>query len=353
MALTARIRKRYGDFQLDAEISVGNDGRLALLGASGSGKSVTLKCLAGIDRPDYGRVKLDGQVLFDSEKRIDLPPQKRGIGYLFQQYALFPNMTVEGNITACLGHVERSRRRERAAELMAALHLEDVKKLRPRQLSGGQQQRTALARILASEPRAILLDEPLSALDSCLRWQVEQQLQDVLSGFGGPVIWVSHDRGEAYRNCKRVCVLDRGKSSPAAGWGELMADPGTVSAARISGCKNFVPFSPGPGAGSISVPLWGITLRTTGIRRVGASVLGVRDGCVRPAAEGDVNAFPCRVRRVAEDVHVMAAALVPEGAKKGAPPLWMELGKDAWAALAGRERVWVAIAPEDVLLLAE
>lgn len=148
---------------------------------------MTLKCLAGIDRPDQCHIELDGQVLFDSERRIDLSPQKRRIGYLFQQYALFPNMTVEQNITACLGHLEKSRGRGRAAELIAALHLEGVEKLLPRQLSGGQQQRTALARILASEPRVILLDEPLSALDSYLHWQMEQELQDVLSAFGGPV----------------------------------------------------------------------------------------------------------------------------------------------------------------------
>lgn len=353
MALTARIRKRYGDFRLDVEFSVGNGETLALLGSSGCGKSVTLKCLAGIDRPDYGRIELDGRVLFDSEKRIDLPPQKRRIGYLFQQYALFPNMTVERNIIACLGHLEKSRRRERAAELIAALRLERAAKLLPRQISGGQQQRTALARILASEPRVILLDEPLSALDSFLRWQTEQELQDVLSGFGGPAVWVSHDRGEVYRNCKRVCVLDRGKSSPAADLKELMADPGTVGAARISGCKNFVPFTPGPETGSVSVPVWGITLRAAGARRDGASVLGVRDNCVRPAAEGDLNAFPCRVLRAAEDVSSMAVVLLPEGAEKGSPPLRMELDKDAWAALAGRDQLWVSIAPENVLLLAE
>lgn len=197
----------------------------------------------------------------------------------------------------------------------------------------------------------MLLDEPLSALDSCLRWQMEQELQDVLAGFGGPAVWVSHDRGEVYRNCKRVCVLDRGKSSPAAGLKELMAAPGTVSAARISGCRNFVPFSLGPEAGTVSIPIWGLTLRVAGTRRSDAFVLGVWDNRVRPAAEGDVNTFLCKVRRVAEDINTVAAVLLPEGAEKDAPPLRMELDKDAWAALAGREQVWVSIAPEDVLLL--
>lgn len=353
MALTARIKKRYGDFQLNVDFSAESGGALALLGASGCGKSVTLKCLAGIDMPDWGHIELDGQVLFDSERGIHLPPQRRRIGYLFQHYALFPDMTVEQNIAACLGRVEKSRRRERTAELIAAMRLEDVKKLLPRQISGGQQQRTALARILASEPRAILLDEPLSALDSCLRWQLEAELQDVLARFGGPAVWVSHDQGEVYRSCRQVCVLDKGKSSPAVGWKELTADPGTVSAARISGCKNYVPFRPGAEPGQAAVPAWGVVLRASGPRREGASVLGVRDNRVRPAAEGAENAFPCRVRRVAEDVSAMLAVLSPEGAEKDAPLLRMELRKEEWTALPDRERLWVAIAPEDVLLLKE
>jgi len=352
MALTARIRKRYGGFRLDVEFSVENGQTLALLGVSGCGKSVTLKCLAGIDKPDWGYIELDGLVLFDSEKKIDLPPQKRKIGYLFQQYALFPNMTVDQNIAACLGHLDRNHRAERVRELVRAMRLEDAEMLLPRQLSGGQQQRTALARILASEPRAILLDEPLSALDTCLRWQMESELQDVLASFGGPAVWVSHDRGEVYRNCKRVCVLDRGISSPAVEWRELMDDPKTVSAARISGCRNYVPFTAGPENGWVSVPCWGLTLRASKAVRPGAAMLGIRDDRVRLSAEGAENAFLCRVRRVTEDVSAMLVVLEPIGAAPDAPPLWMEVEKNRWTA-AGRDSVWVAAAPEDVLLLEE
>ena len=352
MALTARIKKRYGDFQLDAAFSAENGEPLALLGTSGCGKSVTLKCLAGIERPDWGYIELDGQVLFDSEKKIDLPPQKRQIGYLFQQYALFPNMTVEQNIAACLRHLKKPQRAARVQELIEALHLQGAEKLLPRQISGGQQQRTALARILASEPRAILLDEPLSALDSCLRWQLETELQDVLDRFGGPAVWVSHDQGEVYRNCRRVCVLDRGKSSPVTGWPELMDDPHSVSAARISGCRNYVPFTAGPEAGLVSVPSWGLTLRTAGAGHGKASVLGVRDDRVRLSPEGAGNAFPCRVRRVTEDVSSMLAVLEPVGASADAPPLRMEVRKEDWAA-AEQDVIWAAIAPEDILLLEE
>ena len=173
MALTVQIQKRYGDFRLDVDFTAEDGQALALLGASGCGKSATLKCVAGIDRPDRGRIELDGQVLFDSEADIDLPPQRRRVGLLFQSYALFPNMTVERNIAVCLGRLDRRERRRRTAELLALLRLEEQAALHPRQLSGGQRQRAALARVLAAEPRALLLDEPFSALDSFLRQQLE------------------------------------------------------------------------------------------------------------------------------------------------------------------------------------
>ncbi len=349
MALTARIEKRFGAFQLTVDLMAETGQPLALLGASGCGKSVTLKCIAGIERPDRGRIELDGRVLFDSEAGIDLPPQRRRVGFLFQSYALFPHMTVERNVAVCLGGLDRQRRRERTAELLALLHLEDQAALYPRQLSGGQQQRAALARILAAEPGVLLLDEPFSALDGFLKWQLEQELREVLERFPGPAVWVSHDRGEVYRNCSRVCVLEDGKSAPAASMAELMANPGTVAAARLSGCKNFAPVRPGPAPGLVEVPAWGLVLRAPW--REGAAALGLRADRVRPEEAGAVNAFPCQVVRVTEDVSSVFAALRPEAASPGAPPLWMELAKDAWAALPDRERLWAAVRPEDLMLL--
>jgi len=351
MPLKVRFKKRYGDFCLDVDFAVQPGEALALLGASGCGKSTTLKCIAGIHRPDWGRIELDGRTLFDSERKIDLPPQQRRIGYLFQQYALFPNMTVEQNIAACLGRLDRHRRRERTAELVALLRLEGTEALRPAQLSGGQQQRTALARILASEPLAILLDEPFAALDSFLRGQLEPELRDVLERFGGPAVWVSHDRGEVYRNCRRVCVLTKGTSAPARSVGALMADPGTVSAARLSGCGNYVPVRPGLRPGTVSVPDWGLTLEAAAPWRAGVTTLGIHESRVRPDGEETVNAFHCRVVRVTEDVSAMLADLRPEGSAENAPLLRMELDKEAWAALPDKERIQVSVRAEDLLLL--
>lgn len=351
MALTVRIQKRYGNFRLDVDFTAETGRALALLGASGCGKSVTLKCIAGVERPDRGRIELDGRVLFDSEAGIDLPPQKRQAGLLFQSCALFPHMTVERNVAVCLGRLDRQRRRARTAELLALLHLEGQAALYPRQLSGGQKQRAALARILAAEPRALLLDEPFSALDSFLKWRLEQELREVLDRFPGPVVWVSHDRGEVFRNCPRVCVLDAGRSSPVMGMAELMANPGTVSAARLSGCKNFAAIHPGPAPGLVEVPEWGLTLQVSDPWREGVTTLGLRAHHLHPAETGEANAFPCQVVRVTEDASAVLAALRPEAAPPGAPLLWMELPKEDWAALPDQNRLLAAVRPEDLMLL--
>ena len=154
---------------------------------------MTLKCIAGIEKPDRGTIMLDGRVLFDSEKHINLTPQQRRVGYPFQQYALFPNMTAAQNILCGIRTGSRTEKKETLAALLRTFRLEGLEKKLPAQLSGGQQQRVALARILASEPQAILLDEPFSALDSYLKWELE--LGELLGAFDGPILWVSHELG--------------------------------------------------------------------------------------------------------------------------------------------------------------
>jgi len=351
MSLTVRIKKRCGDFSLDVDFTAGRGRPIALLGASGSGKSMTLKCIAGIERPDQGYIELDGRVLFDSEKKVDLLPQRRQVGYLFQEYALFPNMTVEQNIAAGARRLKRADRARRICELTAMLHLEGLEKLRPNQLSGGQKQRAALARILASEPRAVLLDEPLSALDNYLKWQVEMELQDLLGRFGGPVVWVSHDRGEVYRSCGQVCVLERGRSAKVMDIKELMENPVTVSAARISGCKNYVPVTKGTEPGTVSVPAWNTAFRVSQPWREEVTTLGIRANLVRPAQTGAENTLLCETVRVTEDVFAVLVMLRPHGSRPGAPLLRMELGKELWAAQKDKKTVAVAVAPEHLMLL--
>ena len=340
------IRKKLGDFQLEVAFETGAE-PLALLGASGCGKSVTLRCIAGILRPDEGRVTLDGRVLFDSAARIVLPPQQRRAGYLFQQYALFPNMTVRGNLLAVLRG--KPNRDALVEDALRRFRLEAVADLRPRQISGGQQQRCALARILLTDPQMILLDEPLSALDSYLKYQLELELAAVMDDFPGPILWVTHDRGEAWRNCPNVCVLEGGKASSIQPMRRLFHAPGTESAARLSGCKNFTPAQ--AEGGLVRLPDWGVALDPGRPIPREAQTVGIRSHTVRPAAEGERNTIPCAVERVIDDVFETIVLLRPEGAGPDTPPLRMELPKEAWQALQAPERLTVTVSPEDILLL--
>ena len=220
MALTVRIKKRYGDFLLDVDFSAGGGEVLALLGASGSGKSSALQCIAGIRRPDWGRIALDGEVLFDSERHIDLPPQKRQVGYLFQQYALFPHMTVEQNIAAALGRLDRARRWARTEELIATLRLEGTEKLLPRQLSGGQRQRLTIARALVREPEILILDDSASALDFATDARLRRAIKE---NTGDMTVFLVSQRAATIRNADQILVLDDGKLAGKGTHKELLS----------------------------------------------------------------------------------------------------------------------------------
>lgn len=235
MAIEAVIRKTTGNFILNVELKAGEE-IFAILGASGSGKSMTLKCIAGIETPDEGRIVVNGRTLFDSDRKINLPPQKRKVGYMFQDYALFPNMTIEQNIMAGMG---RKPDRAKVTGFIRRFQLDGLEKRLPAQLSGGQKQRVALARMLAAEPELLLLDEPLSALDSYLKWQMEEELLEILNTVKKTVLFVSHSRDEVYHLCQRVCVLEKGHMETVQEKKDFFANPQTVAAARISGCRNL------------------------------------------------------------------------------------------------------------------
>ena len=212
--LYADFRKRLSNYELNVRIETG-DGILGLFGASGAGKSMTLKCIAGIEKPDSGVIMLNGRVLFDSEKKINLRPQERGVGYLFQEYALFPIMTVKGNITAGLHRLPRKERSARADELMEQFRVAHLSGKRPDRLSGGERQRTALARIFASSPELILLDEPFSSLDTVLKCELIPMMKEAIRSYGKGCLMVSHDVAELAAICERVTTIADGQNTPA------------------------------------------------------------------------------------------------------------------------------------------
>ena len=207
--LEVQIYKKLAEFDLDVSFQV-NDNILGLMGASGSGKSMTLKCIAGIETPDQGRIVLNGRVLFDSEKKINVPIQKRNVGYMFQSYALFPNMNVYENISVGL----RARKVKDVdivvQKVMQQFRIFELASRYPKQLSGGQRQRVALARLMAYEPDVLLLDEPFSALDEDLKEDLLRELKSELQ-ISKPVVFVSHNKEEVNELCDFKYKIKQGE----------------------------------------------------------------------------------------------------------------------------------------------
>ena len=238
MSLSVNIKKTYPDFVLD--ISFFTDAkRIGILGASGCGKSLTLRSVAGLVRPDAGRICFDDTVWFDKEKKINAKTADRNVGFLFQNYALFPNMTVEENIIAALHGAGKNRSKRSVAEIMQQYNLVDIKDHRPDELSGGQQQRTALARMMARNPKLLLLDEPFSAMDAFLREGMRLELIKLLDSYDKTVIMVSHDRDELYQICDHLILMDKGRIITCGRTDDVFMHPQTTAAAKLTGCKNI------------------------------------------------------------------------------------------------------------------
>lgn len=237
MSLSVHIRKKIGDFCLQSDFEAGEE-VLALLGPSGCGKSLTLKCIAGIERPDEGTITLSGRVLFDSSARVNLPPQMRRVGYMFQNYALFPNMTVRKNVLAGMGKRPNP---SLADPFLEQFRIADLADRYPHQLSEGQKQRTAMARIVAQAPDVILLDEPFSAMDSVLKWQLEQEMLHVLQEMKKPAVFVSHNIDEVCLLSRSVCSMKDGKILETTGKEEFIAGLKAGTAPMMGGWRMIPP----------------------------------------------------------------------------------------------------------------
>jgi molybdate transport system ATP-binding protein len=236
---SVEIVKRLPEFTLEVAWSAG-DGVAVLFGPSGAGKTLTLQCLAGLIRPDAGRIVVDDRVLFDSAAGVDLPPQRRRVGYVFQGYALFPHLTVGQNVAFGLRDRPRAERQRRVAEVMERLGLGGLEHRRPGELSGGQRQRVALGRALAIDPALLLLDEPLSALDAPLRRSLRDELRSILSGWGTAAVLVTHDFTEAYQLADRIVIYEGGRVIQSAPRAELLWQPASEAVARIMGLRNVL-----------------------------------------------------------------------------------------------------------------
>lgn len=348
MSLEVSVKKKVKGFELNAEFEV-NGEYMGILGASGCGKSMTLKCIAGVEVPDKGRIVLNGRVLYDSDKKINVRPQERNIGYLFQNYALFPNMTVEENIGIGLKTKGREKS-QRVSELIKTVHLQGSERKYPSMLSGGQQQRVALARILAYEPEVLLLDEPFSALDSYLKEQIQDEVMELLSSYGGEVVIVTHDRDEAFKLCSNLVIYDRGKTILSGKTKEVFANPRLLAAARLTGCKNISRCRV-LSDGSIYALDWDMVFHTKHASE-NYNFVGIRAHSFQIAKSTGVNTVVCQIKKVIEDVFeytILFENADSSNADKTAL-LQYKLKKEVWDSRKN-ESLILSVPEESILLL--
>lgn len=346
MSISVDIEKKLGSFSLKVHFIAANE-TLALLGASGCGKSMTLRCIAGIEKPDKGRIVLDGVTLFDSEKNINMSPQERHVGLLFQNYTLFPNMTVLQNIrTGAKRERDKEKRENSVRQIINSFDLSGVADHYPRHLSGGQQQRVALARILVSDPRILLLDEPFSALDSHLRFRLEQEVRTVIRSFGKTVLLVSHDRDEVYRMADSIAVMNDGIIETFGEKKTVFAAPGTRAGAVLTGCKNISTIER-LNQNRVYAAEWGLELSVKNLAGK-TRYVGIRMHDVCPGT-GE-NAALCKVVDVIENPFSVTVMLRPSALENSVPIGW-ETDKETWKKYqAGEINICL---PTDAILLLE
>ena len=308
MSLHVDIRKDFGDFTLEMAFDAGSE-VVGLLGASGCGKSLTMRCIAGIETPDEGRIVVNDRVFFDSAAKINLKPQERKTALLFQNYMLFPNLTVEGNVGAGISRkLPEEQRRAIIDRELRRFDVEFFAKRYPAQLSGGQQQRVALARMLAAEPGILMLDEPFSALDSHLKSVLEQNLSSLFDAFEGTILYVSHDIDEALRFCDRIAVVENGHIMELNAARQIVDHPQSLAGLRLSGCKNAT-HAEKTGSRTAYCPRWGITLEADRELPDDLSAAGIRAFHLRRAEAPGKNVFRVRVDRITESRFEIIALL--------------------------------------------
>lgn len=236
--LYIEAKLKRDDFELNTKINLPAQGVTVILGPSGSGKTTLLRCLAGLEHPQQGIIKKDGSVWLDTRTKTFVPPQKRNVGVVFQDYALFEHMNVQANVGFGL---DRFQAQSKVPEWLAKLKIENLAHRYPHQLSGGQRQRVALARALITEPELLLLDEPFSALDTHLRQQLREQLFEVISHLKQPVLMVTHDLNEARYLADHIGVMNNGIVQRLDSTDKIFDDPCSLEVARVLGWRNFLP----------------------------------------------------------------------------------------------------------------
>ncbi len=342
MALEVFVKRQLKGFSLDVAFQA-TGGILGILGPSGSGKSMTLRSIAGIDPVAEGRIAQDGRVLLDTGKGVNLRPRERKVGYLFQSGALFPHMTVAQNLEAAMDKGAKQSLRV----MLERFQIAELEKRYPAQLSGGQAQRVALARCLAMEPSTLLLDEPFAALDAELREQMQWELLDLLKGFPGQTVLVTHNQEEAYRLCQRLVLFSKGRCVARGETRSLFQNPGNVTAARLTGCKNILR-AVALGRREVLALDLGLRLLTEAEVPPNLVAVGIRERAFVPAATGEgENTFPVAVEECLEGLENISLRVRPLGAPEAASLMVRLCHRESNGIKALR------VPPRDVLPLGE
>ena len=350
MELIVDIEKELKGFRLTSQFEIKQE-IIGLLGASGSGKSMTLRCIAGLEIPTRGRIILNGRILFDSEKRINLPAQKRRVGLLFQNYALFPHMTVSENILFPLQARSSEEKRAITLKMLERMQLQGLANRYPSQLSGGQQQRVALARALAIEPEILLLDEPFSALDNHLRRQMEDQLLESLSAYQGLTMLVSHNMEEAYRLCDELIIMNQGKITMRGNKDEIFQRPTSLAAAKLTGCSNISSIK-SQDQHRIIAGEWGILVMLEKNCPQGGTHIGIRSNHITWADVPGINTFPFYPLKVVESPYTVTVIgrLVEAVGDAGQTIEW-EIPRDQWEGIKITPPPWQVCMPKEKLFV--
>ena len=349
MAVSIDIEKDFKGFSLRVKFD-STCATMGILGASGSGKSITLRCIAGIETPDRGRIVVNGRTIFDSDQKINLKPQQRRIGYLFQNYALFPTMTVKENIACGYGGKNKQERDKKVQDYITRYHLEGLEDHLPSQLSGGQQQRVALARMMTGEPEMILLDEPFSALDGYLKDVLQRDMQTFLKDYPGDMLLVTHSRDEAFRFCDQLILLKDGKTLTIGNTRQIFEDPGLIEAARLTGCKNYSA-AERIDSHHIFAADWGISLRTVQQVPTDISWVGIRGHWLKPREEDGENCMPVKVTEYIETTFEHQC-LVQNPRLKDGGSLWWMRPKNSFEEDPGKNLpAYLYLPPEHLMLL--
>lgn len=352
MSLIVNIKKKLKEFNLEVSFETEGD-YLGILGSSGSGKSMTLKCIAGIETPDEGEIILNGKVLFDSKKKINLKPQERNIGYLFQNYALFPHMTVEENIAIGIkGNKEE--KREKVKAMISSFRLEGLEKKYPSKLSGGQQQRLALARTIAYNPEILMLDEPFSALDSNLKDQLQGEVLEFLKLYKGEVLMVTHSKDEAYKFCDNLLILDKGNSILFGNTKEVFKEPKLFEVAIITGCKNISRCKV-LSENIVHALDWDIILKTEKIFNREINYIGIYSHDFKLLKENQgnhKNVIECKIKNIVEGVFEYNITLENKNRNKQVnKDIFFKVRKEEIGNVEGEKDLQLKIEEEKILLL--